>query len=419
MGCGLVVADNAQRGIGKIQKHNRLKWNRAEAAVSVQTHLVVYENSEDKESLLFKNSDMGPDCTDFHPLFRPVSSDFLHIFKIRLKIDEEVGHKVCSVILTNLLGEVIKDVECGKGVSSLSLLQRLSETSSGKLPKVCTKCHTKQDYNENTQNICSCGNNPSVYTTGETNPYLKFGLTHGEFKPIHSFELEPIDLNPSSYDSLSELMTKIHADQETKQHKLSVLGVDGLPGVRLKRMQSDHVKCSTHDVMFKLSNLKLCVEHNKSICQIVWVLGDKVILLGESHEEIFLNLRAAAAAAKFGLLEVLQELGKKSKQNQNQAIKKKELNKLFPVNLIFIEGALKALMGSYVESAWPLKSSLDGFVKFCVNSTNPLMSSLFLSIYHFMLPAYIKRLGLRLHRPDIADGASALGKEIHKTNGIL
>ena len=68
-------------------------------------------------------------------------------------------------------------------------------------------------------------------------------------------------------------------------------------------------------------------------------------------------------------------------------------------------------MSSYVESIWPLEASLDGFVNFCLESNNLQLTSLFLSVYHFMMPALLKRLGLRLHRCDIADGASALGKE--------
>ena len=73
---------------------------------------------------------------------------------------------------------------------------------------------------------------------------------------------------------------------------------------------------------------------------------------------------------------------------------------------------MKALMTSYIEAAWSqeVEPSLDGFVKFCMESNNPTLTSLFLSVLIFMFPALVKRLGLRLHRPDIADGGSALGK---------
>ena len=337
-GCGLLVGDNAQRGIKHIQKHNRLKYNRSEAAVSVQTHLVVYENSEDAESLLFKKTDMGPSSTDFHSLFRPVNVDFLAVFKIRLKIDEDVGHKVISVVMKQFLSDVIQDVKSsGNGVSSLSILQRLSETNSGELPKICVVCHYKQDYDPNSQNVCECGNNPTKYT-GDSNPYLRFGLAHGTFKPVTSHEQESLNLNPSSYDSLTKLMDKIHSDQELKGDNISVIGLDGLPGIRIKRMQSDMVKCLTHEEIFKLSNVNKCEEHNNSSCEIGWVFGDKVVVLGESHEEIFLNLCAAGAASKFCLFDVLKELGKKSKQNQESAIKKKELNRLFQSFTFLPEG---------------------------------------------------------------------------------
>ena len=55
-------------------------------------------------------------------------------------------------------------------------------------------------------------------------------------------------------------------------------------------------------------------------------------------------------------------------------------------------------------------ASLDGFVRFCLESSNLQLTSLFLCVYHFMIPALLKHLGLRPHRCDIADGASALGK---------
>ena len=207
-------------------------------------------------------------------------------------------------------------------------------------------------------------------------------------------------------------MEKVDHDQLLKSHKVSVLGLDGLPGVRLKRLQSDSVKCIAHDVIFKLSDAKMCSVHNSSNCQIGWLFHDKIILLGESHEEIFMNLRAASADAEFGLRDVLKELGKKSRMNQEAAIKKKELNKLFPINLLFIEGSLKMLMTSYVESNWEDKSLLnvENFIKFCMNHSNPLVTYLFLAVHHFMMPCLVKRLGLRLNRIDIADAVSALGE---------
>ena len=58
-----------------------------------------------------------------------------------------------------------------------------------------------------------------------------------------------------------------------------------------------------------------CEKHNDNDCEIAWCYGDKIVMLGESHEEIFLNLRAANAASNFGLLEVLGELGKASNKN--------------------------------------------------------------------------------------------------------
>ena len=101
--------------------------------------------------------------------------------------------------------------------------------------------------------------------------------------------------------------------------------------------------------------------------------------------------------------------------NQESAIKKKELNKLFPMNFLFMEGSLKMLMMSFVESVWPERSSftVEKFIKFCLSHSNPLVTHLYLAVHHFMLPSLVKRLGLRLNRIDIADGASALGKLCH------
>ena len=125
-----------------------------------------------------------------------------------------------------------------------------------------------------------------------------------------------------------------------------------------------------------------------------------------------MNLRAANAAANFGLCEVLQVLGKKSKKSQESALKKKELNRLYPVNLIFLEGSMKALMSSYIENNWAenFQPTVEGFVSSCLESKNPQTKALFLSLYHFGMPAAVKRIAIRLHRNDIADGGSALGK---------
>ena len=138
----------------------------------------------------------------------------------------------------------------------------------------------------------------------------------------------------------------------------------------------------------------------------------KIIFKCFQQQEIFLNLRAANAASKFGLCEVLQLLGKKSKKSQESALKKKELDRLYPTNLIFLEGSMKALMSSYIECFWTdnFQPTVEGFISFCLESKNPKTKALFLTLYHFGLPALVKRLGIRLHRNDIADGGSALGK---------
>ena len=54
---------------------------------------------------------------------------------------------------------------------------------------------------------------------------------------------------------------------------------------RIKRLQTDFVKCLKHDEIFKLSDIVKCKEHNNVNCTIAWCFGDKIVLLGESHEE--------------------------------------------------------------------------------------------------------------------------------------
>ena len=104
--------------------------------------------------------------------------------------------------------------------------------------------------------------------------------------------------------------------------------------------------------------------------------------------------RAAQAASKFGLMEVLQELGKKSKKNQEGAIKKKELNRLYPTNLIFLEGSMKALMSSYIELNYSMsfEPTVEGFVNFCLESKNHKTRALFLAQYHFGMPPVVNRI---------------------------
>ena len=232
-GSGLTVADNSQRGIGKLQRHSRLKYRRDETPVHVVTHVVNYENKTDEIDPLFKNKDVKPSENDYHPLFRPVSVDFLWVFKARIKQDENTGKKVINVVLAQFLREVYNDVKAGDGQSSISKLHRLNQINSGEMPKVCSRCHFVQDYKVDSDNSCNqCEYNPSIYTSSESNPYLRFGLASGNFQPVKSFELEPLDLNPSSYKSLISMLETFDQDQKSKEDDCFPIGLDGLPGVR-------------------------------------------------------------------------------------------------------------------------------------------------------------------------------------------
>ena len=231
----LYFDDFPQRGINKLQKHSQLRYNRPEAAVEVLCHCVVYENDHDLDDQVFKDAKIAPSANDWHPLFRPVSEDFFRIFKIRIKLDEDLGQKVIWTILNQFLTEVSEDVKSGEGQSSLTKLLRLKETNSGKVPKLCSKCQYKQDYDENTHNVCiSCGHNPNVYQNSEPNPYTKFGIKPGKFRPVVGYEQEPLQLNPSSVRALIEFLDHIHVNQTSKGDKASAVGLDSLPGIRIK-----------------------------------------------------------------------------------------------------------------------------------------------------------------------------------------
>ena len=232
-GCGLTVGDNSQRGIGKLQKHSRLKYKRDEASVKVVLHLVAYENETDGTNLLFKNKGIIPSESDWHPLFRPVNLDFMWVFKLRIKQDEKAGKKVINVVLGQFLSEVFSDVKAGHGQSSISKLFRLNQVNSGEIPKICPKCHFVQEYNTDSDNSCNCCDyNPSIYISSESNPYMRFGLNPGTFDPVKSFELEPQNVNPSSYDSLVKMLDELDLDQKSKMDECFPIGLDGLPGVR-------------------------------------------------------------------------------------------------------------------------------------------------------------------------------------------
>ena len=187
-----------------------------------------------------------------------------------------------AVVLKHFLDEVVQDVKAGQGEGSLSVLSRLNQLNTGARQIVCSKCHFCQTYDVNSYNTCSqCHYNPSVYDESEnTNPYTRFGMKSGEFNKVKSYELDPLDLNPSSYKSLCSLLDQIGEMQNSKGDKVANLGVDGLPGVRIKRLQTEFVICVKHNVKFKLSDPKECEKHCDQECEIGWLYGDKVILLG-------------------------------------------------------------------------------------------------------------------------------------------
>ena len=166
----------------------------------------------------------------------------------------------------------------GNGKSSISILSQLVQTNIGKdLPVVCQKCHFVQTYNANTRNVCESSRfNPTIYEKGELNPYLQFSIKPGKFSKVKSFEMKPVYLNPSSFESLTVLVNKIEEFQDQKGDKCANIGVDGLPGVRLKRLQTDFVQCETHQKKFKLSDYVECSVHNSGECIIRELIPKKM-----------------------------------------------------------------------------------------------------------------------------------------------
>ena len=153
-------------------------------------------------------------------------------------MDERTGQKVVCVILNQFLSEMLSDIKVGNGQSTFSKLFRLNQVDTGETPKICTKCHHIQAYKSDTYNACkSCGYNPTVYSECDSssfknNPYMRFGIMSGDFKPVKSYEQEPLALNPSSYESLVKMLEKLDSDRISKMDECSAIGLDGLPGVR-------------------------------------------------------------------------------------------------------------------------------------------------------------------------------------------
>ena len=76
-GKGPVISDNAQRGTGKFQHHAYGKLDRS-VPLYVCTHNIRAESTADEnDNSIFNDPLVSPSNNEFHPLFRPVSEDFL------------------------------------------------------------------------------------------------------------------------------------------------------------------------------------------------------------------------------------------------------------------------------------------------------------------------------------------------------
>lgn len=115
---GPLVLDNAQRGKGKYQHFGHGKLDRS-APVSVCTHHIRLESlSDNDDNSIFKDPINGPSNHEHHPVFRPVSPDFLPVVKARIEGDAKYGRRAADRILQTWIDELQRDRDVGGGKTS-------------------------------------------------------------------------------------------------------------------------------------------------------------------------------------------------------------------------------------------------------------------------------------------------------------
>ena len=141
-----------------------------------------------------------------------------------------------------------------------------------------------------------------------------------------------------------------------------------------------------------------------------WPLKDLHIICGESHEEINMLVTALTLSVPFGICDLLEQMGRKSKASQLQAIRTKRLHTLFELNFVYLKGSMSAIIVPFLDYAAEkgIKPTVKALYSFVAASPNMRYQARFRFLLAVNMPCFIQRLGIRLNHKPIADGASAL-----------
>ena len=129
-----------------------------------------------------------------------------------------------------------------------------------------------------------------------------------------------------------------------------------------------------------------------------------------SHEEIAMNIIALTNSIPFGVLDMLSEMGRHTKNSQLQAIRTKNLRTLYELNYIYTKATFTALAIPYLKEcvAALVEPTIEGMYEFVEKSPNLQYQARFRALISLNLPCIIKRLGIRLNNAEISNGGSAL-----------
>ena len=266
------LSDNAQRGCSKFQHFSFGKLDRS-TPVHVSTHNIRVESTTDQDdNSIFEDENISPYHHQFHPIFRPVSSDFLQIVEERVKSDEMNGDLARNTILEKWLKELSEDRNVGKGVTSFEKIEKRLNFGKSLRSIICQKCHTESAYDIKSHNICpTCQNNPTYFTESELGPYRKFQFPEKGPNTVLVREQEPLPINPSGRDNLFALHDELKQFWPPSVKCYPFYG-DGLPAVSFERIKSDSVQCITHNVNIPLKDAKMLFTHCTEECELDWPL---------------------------------------------------------------------------------------------------------------------------------------------------
>ena len=379
--------------------------------VCVVTHNIRAESVYDKDdNSIFLDENIAPFNHQFHPLFRPVKPEFIQVVEERIELDRTHGQLAINTVFQHWMEEVCEDREVGNGVSSFEKLSdRLNFGSPSRLI-ICQKCHFEMNFDVESHNICRrCKNNPTVYEDSKDGPYKNYRFPENVPNTVIVKEQEPIGVNPSGRKNLFELHKQLKEFWPPEVKSIPFYG-DGLPAVSYERIKSDSIQCITHDVNIPIKDAKLLGKHCREECELDWPLKDLYVLSGMSHEEIAMNVIALTNSIPFGVLEMLSELGRHTKNSQLQAIKSKNLRTLNELNYIYTKATFIAVLIPYLNKCAKLKANptVEGMYTYVQQSPNLPYQARFRSLLSLNLPCVIKRIGIRLNNANISNGGSAL-----------